>query len=249
MLKKIALTALFTSSVLSGASLSAAEAPVVSEAKPLSSSIALGVNVNDGNTDNSMFNAAFVLDKLMESSDTLRLAADIAYGETEDDKTTDNANASFDYRRMFAERCYGAFNTSYKTDDIADLDYRVVVSPGAGYYLIKKENVFLTTEAGPAWIAEKKVGVESTEEFALRIAERYERTMNTSAKFWQSAEYLPLFDDFDIFLFNAEIGVEAPISGNLNVRLVVKDSYDSNPAPGRENNDLSVIGALAYSLF
>lgn len=249
MLKKIVLTALFTSSVLSGASLSAAEAPVVTEAKPLSSSIALGVNVNDGNTDNSMFNAAFVLDQLLQSGDTLRLAADAAYGETEDDKTTDNANASFDFRHMFATRCYGAFNTSYKTDDIADLDYRVIVSPGAGYFLMREENVFLTAEAGPALIAEKKNGQESTDEFAWRIAQRYERTMDTSAKFWQSAEYLPQADDFDIYLFNAEIGVEAPISGNLNVRLVVRNAYDSNPAPERENNDLSVIGALAYSLF
>jgi putative salt-induced outer membrane protein YdiY len=247
MLKKIALVALFTSSVLSGARAFAAEA-AAEETKPLSSSIALGVNVNDGNTDNSMYNASFTLTKISEAGNTLRLAADGAYGKTEDDKTTDNANASLDYRHLFASRCYGAFNTSYKTDDIADLDYRVVVSPGGGYYLIKRDNVNMTAEAGPALISEKKGG-ESTDQFALRFAERYERTMDTSAKFWQSAEYLPLADDFDTYLLNAEIGVEAPISGNLNVRLVVRNAYDSNPAPDRENNDLSVLGALAYSLF
>jgi hypothetical protein len=39
------------------------------------------------------------------------------------------------------------------------------------------------------------------------------------------------------------------VSASLNIRLSVKDTYDSNPAPDRENNDVSVIGALAYSLF
>ncbi len=223
-------------------------ADATDEVKPLSASIALGVNVNDGNTDNSMGTASFTLDRLEDSGNSMRLAADLAYGETEGDKSTDNGSAQFDYRYLLSERSYAGFNASAKYDDIADLDYRFIVSPGLGYYVMKKSNVFMTAEAGPAWISEKKGG-ETSDDLALRVAERYERVTETNAKWWQSLEYLPHVDDFDIYILNAEIGVEAPVSASLNIRLSVKDTYDSNPAPDRENNDVSVIGALAYSLF
>lgn len=216
--------------------------------KELASSIALGVTVNDGNTDNSMYNASLSLDYNPDANTAIRLALDGAYGETEGDKTTENGKALADYKHLFNDRAYAYVNTSVAFDDIADLDYRWITSIGPGYYLMKKEEVYLNLEAGPALISEKKGG-ESSENWALRIAERYERKTETGAKFWQSAEYLPYVDDFDIYVLIAEIGVEAPVSQNLNIRLVVKDTYDSNPAPGRENNDVTVIGALAYSLF
>jgi len=216
--------------------------------KQLESSIALGVTVNDGNTDNSMYNAGLMAAYTTDDGNTLRLGADLAYGENDGEKSTDNYKVELDYRHLLSERAYAAFNTSVSGDDIADIDYRWIIAPGAGYYLMKKENVSMVVEGGPALIIEKKGG-EKEENFALRIAERYERKMETNAKFWQSLEYLPLIDDFEIYILNAEIGVEAPISEKLNVRLSVKDTYDSDPAPGRKHNDVTVIGALAYSLF
>jgi putative salt-induced outer membrane protein YdiY len=221
----------------------AAEAP-----KELASSIALGVNANDGNTDNSMYTASLTLDYNPDANTSARLALDAAYGETDGDKSTDNAKAQADYKHLFNERCYAFVNSSLATDDIADLDYRWVLSVGPGYYLMKREEVYMNFDIGPALISQKKGG-ESTEDFALRFAERYERKTSTGAKYWQSVEFLPFVDDFDLYVLNAEIGVEAPISQELNLRLVVKDTYDSNPAEGREYNDVSVIGALAYTVF
>jgi len=218
------------------------------ELKPLEASLALGVTVNDGNTDNSMLNLGFGLTKQPSDTQVLRLEADAAYGETSGSNSTENAKASLDYQYLVSERAYASFNTSIAYDDISGLDYRWIVAPGAGYYLMKEDHVFMTVEAGPAYVMEKKDG-ESDDFVALRLAERYERTMDSSAKFWQLLEYLPDVEDVDIYVLTAEIGVEAPVSEKLNIQLVVKNTYDSNPADGREKNDLSVIGALAYSVF
>jgi len=225
-----------------------AEDAPADEPKELASSIALGVTLNDGNSDNSMFNGSMTLDYNPDANTAVRTALDAAYGETEGDKSTDNAKALADYKHLFNERCFAYVNTSVGYDDIADVDYRWIISAGPGYYLIKKEEVYLTLEGGPALISEKKGG-ESTENISLRAANRYERVMETGAKYWQSTEYLPFIDDFGTYILNAEIGVEAPISKTLNIRLVVKDTYDSDPAPDSESNDVTVIGALAYSLF
>ena len=226
-----------------------AEEAAATEPKKLESSIALGITVNDGNTDNNMGNAALTLDYRPCDKSSIHVGLDAAYGETEGDKTTENGKAVADYRYLLSERSFAAFNSSVAYDDIADLDYRWIVSPGVGYYFMKKDHVFLLGEFGPALIGEKKGGTESEENFALRFAQRYERKLESGAKFWQAAEYLPRVDDFDIYVVNAEIGVEAPLSQKLNIRLSAKDTYDSNPADGREYNDVTVIGALAYSLF
>lgn len=218
------------------------------EPKALEASVALGATVNEGNTDNSMLNFDFGLVHRPGEHQVTRFDVNAAYGETDNEKTTENAKAALDYQYIFTERAYVAFNQSVATDDIADLDYRSITALGLGYYVMKNDAAFLTLEAGPAYVFEEKAGVED-DYAAARVAQRYERTMDSSAKFWESVEYVPQVEDTDVYLLTAEVGVEAPVSEKLNIRLVVKNVYDSEPAEGLDENDLSVIGALAYSLF
>jgi putative salt-induced outer membrane protein YdiY len=216
--------------------------------KPLEASIALGVTVNDGNANNESYNASVLVNKLYGNGNSSRLALDGNYAESENEKTTENAKAATEYRHILSDLIYAGFSASIETDDLADLDYRYVIAPSLGYFFIKNDAATMTADIGPALIGEKKAG-ETEERVAIRLSERYERTLETSARVFQSLEFLPNADDFDIYILNAEIGVEAPISEKLNVRLTVRNTYDSDPAPGREQNDVSVIGALAYSLF
>ena len=61
-------------------------------------------------------------------------------------------------------------------------------------------------------------------------------------------EWLPEFSDFSNYLLNAEVGIEADITAGISLRVLAKDSYDSEPAAGREKNDLSVIAGLGVRL-
>ena len=45
-------------------------------------------------------------------------------------------------------------------DNIADVDYRVTVSPGLGYFLMKEADASLSAEIGPGYLWEKVAGVE-----------------------------------------------------------------------------------------
>jgi putative salt-induced outer membrane protein YdiY len=65
---------------------------------------------------------------------------------------------------------------------------------------------------------------------------------------WESAEYLPAFDDFQRFLLNAELGTEAAMNTRLSLRIVLQDKYNSDPAPGKKANDVTLIGGLTYKL-
>ena len=209
-------------------------------------SIALGLTMTDGNSDTLLGNISLLKLRTRDAY-SLRLGADFAYGEDQDETTTENAKAIAEYRYLLSERAYVFSTLTVLYDDIADIDYRGVLAAGPGYYLMKSDRATLGVEAGPAYIHEK-VGGEENDDLALRVGQRYDRVLSATAKCWQALEYLPIIDDFDDYLLNSEIGVEAAINSSASIRLVVKNAYDSTPAPDREKSDTTVIGALAYQL-
>lgn len=226
-----------------------AAAPTAADLVPVKAkenSIAVGVTMTDGNSD-TLLGTASVLHDRKRDGYSLRLGADFAYGEDNDEKTTENAKAVAEYRRECSERAYAFVNLTALYDDIADIDYRAVLSAGPGYYLMKDEAATLGVDIGPAYVREE-VGGEENDDVALRVGERYERQLSPTAKCWQALEYLPVVDDFDDYLLNSEIGVEAAINSTASIRLVVKNAYDSTPAVDREKSDTTLIGALAFQL-
>lgn len=232
-----------------GASLCAAGGFAEEEAvKEIASSIAIGATINDGNTDNSLGNVSLTLDHKPSDKKASRLAIDWAYGETDSVKTTEKGKVAAEHKYIVTDRSYITLNASAEYDDIADVDYRWLASPGVGYYLMKDDAASLFVEAGVGVLGEKKGDIDQGEKIVFRAAERYERVTEMNAKYWQSVEYIPHIDDADIYILNAEIGVEAPVSEKLNIRLAVKDTYDSNPAAGLKHNDVTFIAALAYTL-
>lgn len=130
-------------------------------------------------------------------------------------------------------------------DGIADVDYRLTIGPGAGYYFIKSEKTKLSAEAGPSLVFEKQGGVEQSYG-ALRLAERFERRLNGRARLWQSAEVLPQVDNLDNFLIIGEIGIEADLTKKLSLRAFIQDTYDNAPAARRKENDVKLVTALGY---
>jgi putative salt-induced outer membrane protein YdiY len=130
-------------------------------------------------------------------------------------------------------------------DAVADIEYRFTLSPGVGYYFIKNDKMTLSGEAGPAFIYEK-VGGDEKGYVAARLAERFEYKISDRARIWQSLEFLPQVDDLNNFILNGEIGVESKLTKDLSLRVFVQDSYDNEPAPGRKENDVKLVSALAY---
>ena len=130
-------------------------------------------------------------------------------------------------------------------DGIADLDYRITLSPGVGYYFIKNEKTSLRGEVGPGYVFESQAG-EEDDYMTIRFAERWDQKVNDHVKLWQAVEYLPDVEDWGRYVVNFEIGVEIQITKHLSERTYFQDIYNSDPAPDRDNNDLKLVAALAY---
>ena len=103
----------------------------------------------------------------------------------------------------------------------------------------------LSAEAGPGYVSEKKGG-EKEGFVAGRVGQYLEILVADNLQIWQSAEWVQNLEDGAVYFVNAEIGLETVLTGNLNLRISLEDAYDSQPAEGKESNDLTTKTALVW---
>lgn len=241
-----------------GGRATAADAAPAAEAekKPKwETSAGVGVTLTSGNSESLQATANF-LTQYKRNKDEFRFGIDAGYGEAKPaesasnpdpdmEKNTSYVRGAAQYNRLFTERLYGYARVDALHDDIADITYRVALSPGLGYYFIKNDRTQLSAEVGPGYIFEK-LDDDENDYATLRFGERFEHKLSKTARVWQSVEVVPEITDFENVLVTFTAGIEADITKKLRVQLYVVDIYDNVPAPGREENDLKLVAGLKY---
>ncbi len=215
------------------------------ESDPWETTAAAGFTLTQGNSDTLLVTASILGVKEWDKNE-VRLGANGTYGETENVRNNEMVQAFGQYNRLLNERVYGFVRLDAMRDAIADVDYRFIVSAGAGYYFIKTDRTSLSVEVGPGFVHERQ-GDESNSYITLRVAERFEHKLSDTAKVWQSLEIIPEVGDWNNFIATAEIGIEAGLTEKLSLRSFLVNTYDNEPAPDRKENDLKLVTALAYT--
>lgn len=229
-----------------------APAPAPVEAKPAEepkktaweTSAAIGATLTRGNSKTLLVTGNILSEKKWTQNE-LRLGADAQYGEDHDVKNAESIHGFGQYNRLFTDRFFGYFRLDALHDAVADVEYRLTLSPGVGYYFVKNDTTTLSGEFGPGYIYEK-LGNSTHSYPTLRIAERLEHKINERVKLWESIEFLPQVDKFENYIINAEVGVDTSLTKKLFLSVFATDTYHSEPAPGREKNDLKLVTALKY---
>jgi putative salt-induced outer membrane protein YdiY len=212
----------------------------------------VGLTIARGNADTTLFSFAVASEKKW-TNDDLKLGADLLYGTSRNPgdatstETADRDHGFSQWNHTFSDRFYGYVGIDGLHDGIADIQYRLTIGPGTGYYFIKNKKLDLSIEGGPAFISEKLDDTRSSYA-TLRVAEKLHYQISAHAKMWETIEFLPQVDKFNNYIVNAEIGVEAALnkSNRLALRTVLDDSYDNIPAPDHLKNDLKLIAGITY---
>ncbi|MCX6926529.1 MAG: DUF481 domain-containing protein [Verrucomicrobia bacterium] len=225
------------------------QAPAVTNAPPKTPpwdiSAAAGLTLTRGNSE-TLLTTANITAARKWGQNELGFGTDGAYGENSGTRSVETVRGFGQYNRLFTERVFGYLRVEGMHDGIADIDYRLSVGPGAGYYFIKNTNTTLRAEAGPGYIYERDSNGDTYSYMSLRLAERFEQKISATSKLWQSVEILPQVDKFSNYILNAEIGVEAAMTTKLSLQTYLQDSYHSEPAVGREKNDLKLVAGVKY---
>lgn len=223
----------------------AQSAPTTTENNNWKTTAAAGLTLAKGNSDTLLISGN-LLSSRKWSMNEVDLGVDGTYGETSGERSAESLHGFGQYNRLFSEHFFGLLRLDGLHDGVADLDYRLTLSPGVGYYFIKNTNTFLRGEVGPGFVQEK-LGGETDSYITLRIGERFEHKFNERAKLWQSLEWLPQVDNFNRYVLNAEIGLDVALTAKLSLRTFVQDTFNSQPAPGRKKNDIKLVSAIVYT--
>jgi putative salt-induced outer membrane protein YdiY len=208
---------------------------------------AFGLSLAKGNANTLLLSSSATAHREW-GQNVLKLGADGQYGlndwgKSNETQSANNVHGFIEYNRFFTERFYGSARIDGSHDDLAEVRYRVIVGPAAGYYFIKGEKWKLNGEVGPSFISER-LGSDNNNYVTLRLSGHTEYSFNKNAKVWGNIDYLPKVDDFGSYLLNSEIGAEAAFNARFSLRVVAADKYNSRPATGRDTNDITLISAL-----
>jgi putative salt-induced outer membrane protein YdiY len=222
----------------------AAPAPAAPPKSPWESSVATGLTLTSGNSDTLLFTAAALTERKGKINE-LSFGADMAYGKNDGEENLYTVHGFSQVNHLFTDKFYAYLRVNALHDAIADLQYRVTVGPGAGYYLMKETNTTLSVEGGSAIVFER-LGTNDNTYATLRLAEKFEHKFNGWARVWQTVEILPQVDDFNNYLVNAELGIESSLSKKLSLQTFVVDNFNNQPAGGRQKNDVKLVSGLKY---
>lgn len=204
----------------------------------------VGFSLTDGNSDTVLFTANALTLRKWDRGE-FSAGVDGGYGESEGDQNVGFVKGFGQYNYLFTDRWYAFARAEALHDSIADIDYRIPLSVGAGYYLIKNDRMTLSAEAGPGYVFEK-IGGDERDYATIRFGEKFTYKISDRARIWQSFEYQPKIDEWTEYFLTGEIGVEADLTKQLALRVVLQDWYVSNPAPDRESNDLKLVAGVNY---
>ncbi|HEY3913443.1 MAG TPA: DUF481 domain-containing protein [Verrucomicrobiae bacterium] len=240
--------ALIAASVLSASAQTAATQPT----NHWTTAATVGLTITRGNADTTLFAFSVASERKM-TNDDLKLGADIIYGVSKiqgqgsAQETADSDHGFVQDNHNFTDRFYGYLRIEALHDGIADVQYRLSVGPGAGYYLIKNKKLDLSVEGGIGYLTQK-LGDDYQSYATLRAAQALHYQISEHAKAWETIEVLPQANDLDNYIVNFEVGAEAGLNkkNKLALRTVLDDTYNNVPAAGRLRNDLKLIAGITY---
>jgi len=223
-----------------------APAPAPEAKKGWETTAAAGLTLTRGTRDTLLVTAGLNTSRKWERDEA---AFGVSGGYGEDNSVVNNefVQGFGQYNHLFTERFYGGLRLDAAYDGIANLDYRVTLTPLAGYYLIKNAKTTLAVEVGPSAVMEQYSGESSDTYFGIRFAERFEHKLTDSTKIWESVSYVPQVDRWmENYVITAEAGIDTAITKKWSLRVVLQDIYTSEAPTGIENNELRLIAGTAY---
>jgi putative salt-induced outer membrane protein len=219
------------------------------------SSVAAGLTLTSGNANNLLATLVGATDRKWgpNAVNEYTLGADLAYGTSKIPPATSNTvtanliHGFMQYNRLFTERFYGFARLEGRHDAVADLQYRITTSGGVGEYLIKNTNTDLSLEAGPGYVVQEQAGVYGNY-MTVRFGQKFHQVLSDRARLWETAEYAPQVNDFNNYVVNVVVGIDADLTKDkrFSLQSYVTDCYTSEPAPGKKHADLTWVTAIAY---
>lgn len=171
------------------------------------------------------------------------------------DRKIDEGNVTKDQYRLghqldffFRDDWYGYGSAEYFSDAIKEVDYRFTIGAGAGHQFWDNSLGALSAEGGASVVLEE-IGGQQEENPALRAALNYNRFfLGKTLELFHNDELLVLTDFDRGQILTTSTGVRFAINGRWKADARIDLVYETEPAAGNEEADVTYILGIGYSL-
>ncbi|MEM6391761.1 MAG: DUF481 domain-containing protein [Planctomycetota bacterium] len=206
-----------------------------------------GINGSDGNTETLNLYANFNAQKKTESD---RWDIVSKYFRSSDDGDTSENNFSLQVTKdwLLSDSAFFYFaRGKYEYDQFESWEHRVSSFGGVGYTFYDEKDFELRGRAGAGAIYEFGNVNELTWEGVLGIEGVYR--ISDSQEFTFSNTLLPSLSEGGEYrnLTSLAYSIALDTAKGMSLKFGIENEYDSDPAPGDEQNDIKYFGALVLS--
>jgi putative salt-induced outer membrane protein YdiY len=207
----------------------------------------ISVNVASGNTNtNSGRFYALGRVKLGEHRHRLELIRDGA--EAEGETTKDQTQINYEDMWTFSDDWFVRGALSWTRDPIRELDRRSQLFLGPGYHFYNDSKRTLNVSLGPNYLVED-IGGEKEKSVAVQVVFRYEqRFLDDDLVVFQQTDYQSIVSGRKNKILNTSTGLRWDLPRDVYVNLQVDYDYETNPAEGRQGEDITYLVGVGIEL-
>ena len=169
------------------------------------------------------------------------------YGETDDSKSANNMLGTLqtDFDINTKNYFYNGGNVGY--DEIRKIELQYGVGPGLGRHLWRKSAFALDLESGVNYQVQERSAGDSPESAYFRLADNLTWKLADRVTFGKKLEFQLSFQDASQFRVRLDSNLSYRLWNTLSLNLTLLDVYDTNPAPGVDQNELQLRSSLGFT--
>ncbi|MDP7107577.1 MAG: DUF481 domain-containing protein, partial [Roseibacillus sp.] len=169
-----------------------------------------------------------------------------SYGERQGAISAETLVADAHYQGDLRNKWFVGLRGDFDHDAPAEVEWRIAVTPYAGWRLLETERSKLTVEGGPSFVTEQQGGNENMFSGAY-AGVKGEHKLAARTRLFAELSWLGETADGKSYLLTSEVGIDHALSDKFSLQVIGRNTYDSTPASGRERHDFQIVSALGVT--
>ena len=216
-----------------------------------------------GNNRDSSF--SFDTDQYLRlGKNKLNLKGSIIYSSSNNQKKSEIYYSHFKYDRKISSRAYLLGLIRAERNKLAGYNSRYAFSAGAGYTLLQKKKIEISTEAAFGWSSEnssEKIILEDIDDvspitersfsesfFSSVASSKLIYNFSAAAQFVHQEILFLNMEDLNDYRLNSYSSISASISRNFALKTSIQISYEHKPVPGHKSTDFFLLSSIVIKI-
>jgi putative salt-induced outer membrane protein YdiY len=209
-----------------------------------------GLGLARGNSDTTNVALGFNADRKTTTDEWTVFAASLYSTSTANNVTTTTANSlggSIRYDHNLTKRLFAFGLLAGMYDHSQDLDERISPNGGLGYHVIASKATTLDVLGGIGYTYENYSTGMVNNFINANIGEELTHNFTPTTSAFERFYFFPYLNDAGNYRGTFDFGVASKFYRALTWNLNFGDIYNSNPVPGKKNNDLQLTTGIGIA--